>query len=204
MPDTKISALTAASAAALANEFAINEAGTSKKLTLEQIQDLIGIKKKRLTGNATSSSATPAKVTGLDLTTGTGVFTFQYFLRYRSSVAGTGVKFDVNHSGTVTSFVWWQRMVDVSATASTNAADQDAIQAAGHVMSAMASRAKGTAGRGTTISVDTQDLDMFMMIEGLFTCTVSGDIQLYFGSEAGASGTQTLMADSVLVLTEFL
>lgn len=33
MADTKISALTAASAAAAANEFPINEAGTTKKLT---------------------------------------------------------------------------------------------------------------------------------------------------------------------------
>lgn len=37
MADTKISALTASAAAAGANEFAINESGTSKKLTLTQI-----------------------------------------------------------------------------------------------------------------------------------------------------------------------
>lgn len=41
MADVKISALTAASAAAAANEFAINEAGTSKKLTLAQITDYV-------------------------------------------------------------------------------------------------------------------------------------------------------------------
>jgi hypothetical protein len=40
--DTKISALTAASAAAGANELPINEAGTSKKLTVTQIQTFIG------------------------------------------------------------------------------------------------------------------------------------------------------------------
>ncbi len=39
MADTKISALTAAGAAALANELAINEAGTSKKVTVQQILD---------------------------------------------------------------------------------------------------------------------------------------------------------------------
>jgi hypothetical protein len=39
MADTKISALSAAAAAALANELAINEAGTSKKLTLQQALD---------------------------------------------------------------------------------------------------------------------------------------------------------------------
>jgi hypothetical protein len=37
MADTKISALTAATAAIGADEFAINEAGTSKKLTLDQV-----------------------------------------------------------------------------------------------------------------------------------------------------------------------
>src|SRR3990172_7982875 len=37
MADTKISALTAAAAAAAANELAINEAGTSKKLTVAQL-----------------------------------------------------------------------------------------------------------------------------------------------------------------------
>lgn len=41
MADTKISALTAASAAAAANEVGINEAGTSKKLTLQQIKDFV-------------------------------------------------------------------------------------------------------------------------------------------------------------------
>ena len=39
MADTKISALTAAAAPILADEFAINEAGTSKKLTLQQALD---------------------------------------------------------------------------------------------------------------------------------------------------------------------
>lgn len=41
MADSKISGLTAAAAAALANEFEINEAGTSKKVTLQQIGDAL-------------------------------------------------------------------------------------------------------------------------------------------------------------------
>lgn len=43
MADTKISALTAASAAAGSNEFPINEAGTTKKVTLTQIGAALGI-----------------------------------------------------------------------------------------------------------------------------------------------------------------
>lgn len=41
MADTKISALTAAAAAALANELPINEAGVSKKITLTQVKALL-------------------------------------------------------------------------------------------------------------------------------------------------------------------
>lgn len=42
MAEVKISALSAASAAAMANELEINEAGSSKKLTVAQIATLLG------------------------------------------------------------------------------------------------------------------------------------------------------------------
>lgn len=156
---------------------------------------------KALSSDQASSSVTPAKVTNLDQTVGIGTWVFQYFIRYRSNTATVGVKFDVNHSGTVTSFIWNQRWVDTSATASTAAPDQDNIQAAGAVMGSFGSRTKGTAGRGTTVSVDTINSDMLMIIEGLMVVTASGDLQLYFGSET-ASTTQTIMQDSSLILTK--
>jgi hypothetical protein len=55
--DTKISALTAASAAATTNELAINEAGTSKKLTVGQIKTLFGNGTPVLVVAASNSSA---------------------------------------------------------------------------------------------------------------------------------------------------
>jgi len=148
-----------------------------------------------------SVSATPAKVTGLDTTVGAGTYVFQYYIRWQSSSTATGSKFDVNHSGTVTSFVWNERRVDASATASTAAPDQNNIQSAAAVMSAFGSRAKGTAGRGFTLSVDTASADMFTIIEGLMVVTVSGDLQLYFGSET-TTGTLTIEPGSSLVLTQ--
>ena len=203
MADTKISALTAASAGAAANEFAINEAGTSKKLTLAQIEAYLETRGlpivTRLAADQSNSTVTPTKVTGLDTTTGTGTFAFKYFIYYQAAAATTGVRFDVNHSGTVAPFLWWQRWVDVSATASTAVPDQDAIIAAGQVMGAFASRAKGTAGRGTTLSVDTAGGDMLMIIEGLLICTVSGNMQLYHGSEVAAAST--VKAGTSLILT---
>lgn len=160
----------------------------------------VGMIKKRLTTLQTSTSATPAKVTGLDQATGIGTFVFSYFIRYRSTATANGVRFDVNHTGTVTSFVWNQRWVDTSSTASTAAPDQNEILAAGAVMGSFASRAKGTAGRGTTLSVDTVDVDMFMLIEGLMVVTVAGNLELYFGGETATSCT--IEADTVLTLTE--
>lgn len=155
---------------------------------------------KALAADQSNSTVTPTKVTGLDVTIGVGTWVFQYFIRYQAAALTTGVRFDVNHSGTVTTFLWQQRCVDTSATASTNAPDQDQIIAAGGVMSAMASRAKGTAGRGTTLSVDTINANMLMIIEGLVVVTVAGDIQLYHGSEVAAAST--VKQDSSLILTK--
>lgn len=56
MADTKISALTAASAAALANEFPINEAGTTKKVTGTQIATLLR------TGTTTNDNASAGQI----------------------------------------------------------------------------------------------------------------------------------------------
>lgn len=59
MPDTKVSALTAATAAADANEYPINEAGTSKKVTGTLIKDWIG----DTIGNASTAAQTPTAAT---------------------------------------------------------------------------------------------------------------------------------------------
>lgn len=197
MADTKISALPAVGLPLDGTEqFAVVQGSTSEKITALQM----GLNTvKALSADQSNSTVTPTKVTGLDTTTGTGTFIFRYYIRYQSAATTTGVRFDVNHSGTVTSFVWNQRQVDVSATAATAAPDQDNVQAASAVMGAFASRAKGTAGRGTTLSVDTANADMLTIIEGLMVVTVSGDLQLYHGSEVAAQST--VKAGTSLILT---
>ncbi len=49
MPDTKISALTAAASALAADEIPVNEAGTTKKLTVEQLAAYLNV---RINGNS--------------------------------------------------------------------------------------------------------------------------------------------------------
>lgn len=68
MADSKISSLSAASAAAAANEFEINEAGTSKKVTGTQIKTFVTTAPVFAAGTA-SASTTPKLTSGTVMTT---------------------------------------------------------------------------------------------------------------------------------------
>lgn len=160
-----------------------------------------GVTVVRAASDHTLASATPTEVTALTIATGTGTFVFNYYIYYSSSLAATGVRFDVNYDGTVTAFVWNQMWVDTSATASTAVPDQDAVGAAGQVYGAFASRAKGTAGRGVTLSVDTVSADMLMRIEGLMIVTVGGNLKLYHGSEDANNTTVKTGSSLILIQT---
>lgn len=155
---------------------------------------------KTLLSDQSNSTITPTEVTGLTVGVGVGTYVFNYYIRYQAAALTTGVKFDVNMDGTVTSFVWNQYFVDVSATAATAAPSQNNVQAASAVTSAFSSRAKGTAGRGTTLSVDTINADMLTIIEGLMVVTVAGNLELWHGSEVAAAST--VKAGTSLVLTK--
>jgi hypothetical protein len=115
-------------------------------------------------------------------------------------VATTGIRLAVNYTGTVTSFIWNWRGVDVSATASTAVPDQDAIIAAGQVQWNFGSRAVSATTRGTTLSVDTINSDMLALIEGVMTVTTGGDLELWHGSEVAAASS--VKAGTALILTK--
>ena len=101
---------------------------------------------KSLAADQSNSTTTPTVVNGLTMPVGIGTYAFQYYIRYQSGATTTGVRFSVNHSGTVAFFLANQYWVDNSATAATAAADQDAVAATGQVTGTMAARAKSTAG----------------------------------------------------------
>jgi len=201
MADQKISALPAVVAASGTDEIHTNESGVSKKVTVAQIAAFIGsspITIKALASNLLLGGSTVEKVTGLDQVVGVGTWIFNYYIRYRSSTATTGMKFAVNHSGTVTSFVANSRWVGVSSSDATGNATQDG---GNFVVTSRAARAISTSEWGGTNNVDTTDADMLMIIEGLMVVTVSGDIQLYAGNEINSSHV-TVMANSSLILTK--
>lgn len=172
----------------------------STDLTVTQLKAMLGIYTDVVTADVSNSTITPAKITELDQTLGAGTYTFKYLLRYQTASINTGVRFSVNHSGTVTTFLANVSWVDVSAAASTAAPDQDEILSTGAVVGAFAARAKSTTGWGTTLSVDAANSDMLMIIEGLVVVSVSGDLQLYHGSEVAAP--TTVKTGSSLIITK--
>lgn len=201
MADAKISDLTAVSAALAAQEIPCNDAGTTKKVTVAQLKTLLGgVTCLALASNASANSTTTAaKIGGLDLTVGVGTWFFQYIIRYQAGATTTGVKFSVNHTGTLTAFVANMRYASTGGAAATAAATQAGNTATGNIHESFSARAKSTAaGMGPTVSVDSANSDMLVIVEGLMIVTVSGTIELYHASEVAAA--TTVMAGSSLIL----
>jgi len=153
-----------------------------------------------LAADQSNSTATATEVTGLTMALPTGIFIFDYNIVYQSGATTTGVKFSVNHDGTVTTFVYNVFGVSATITAADGLYDQDVVLTTGGLFNVNAARAKGTAGLGASISVDTANADMFMRIEGLMVVTVAGNLELWHASETTA--ISTVKAGSTLVVTK--
>ena len=203
MADTKISLLTAASAAAAANEFAINEAGTSKKVTVAQLQNLLGIVKKTLTSDAAENeTATLVKITGLDLTVGNGTYVFEYYIRAQTADVLNSMKFAVTHTGTLTAFMCDLYFPSAGVTAATGAVDQElAAITTGSVWAHQSTRVKNTT-LGPQTGIDTINVDVLYRISGMMIVTVSGDLQLWHASELVQIAGTMVMAGTCLILTK--
>ena len=199
MADTKISALPAASVAAVANEFAINEVGVSKKLTLQQIADFLV---KRAAGSTVAAgayttrlvlAANSADITGLVLTTvmsitavPVGRYYFKCQLIYQTTATTTGIGTAVNFTGTLTQFVVERRFSDNIATASSGAASEINVLAANAIYASQGKRTLNTLIGAVTISVDTANADMLVTIEGFMVVSVAGDLQIKLEAELAA------------------
>lgn len=155
----------------------------------------------KLGSDQSNSTTTLTELTGMSLTTGLGTFTFKYSILYQAAATTTGVRFSVNHTGTVTAFVANETFLGAATLASDAAPDQDVVTAASGLVQGFAARAKATTGWGTTVSVDTANADMLAIIEGLMIVTVDGDIELWHGSEVAAASTVKAGASLELVRT---
>lgn len=197
MADSKISALTAATAAAATNETVINEAGTEKKLTIDLLREYILKRTAAATtaagpfttwlvlaansaDNATTTLATVMTITGV----GVGRYYFQCQLIYQTTVTTTGIDVAVNHTGTLTQFVAEHRHAGTGTTASTAAASEIATGATGAIYEAQGTRTKNAFIGAGTASADTINADMISTIEGFFVVSVTGSLEIRLASES--------------------
>lgn len=199
MADTAISALTAAAAAASTNQLAINEAGTTKRLSVDLLREYII---KRTAGTTTAAgefitwlvlAADPVDITGVTQTTvmtitgvGVGRYYFRCLLVYQAAVISTGIDVSVNHTGTTTQWVNEIHYASTGQLAATAAASETANNAAGNIYEQAGGRTKNTIIGAGTVSVDAINSDMWMEIEGFFVVSVTGSLEIKMAAEAAA------------------
>ena len=207
MADTKISALTAATAAAAANELAINEAGASKKVTLTQVQTLLQTLGMpvvvHLGSNYTNATTTGTEVTALQFTgLVAGTYHVKWILFMQSAATTTSPKFGVNYTGTVTRMSAHARFPSAGVTAATGQIEDVNNPTTGAIWAYSASTSKTTTAPdlGPWTGVVAANTNCQIHIEALLVVSDAGDLELWAGSEV-ATSTITLVAGSCGILT---
>lgn len=150
---------------------------------------------KVLSADQSNSTTSLTNVPGLEIPCGVGVWAFVFYIIHQSGATTTGLRFSVNHDGTVTAFVANIRFA-AGTVAAADTHDQDQVTAL--IMSCFTARAKSTTGWGTTISVDATG-DMLTIIEGSLVVSIAGNLELWHGSEVNA--ISTVKGGSGLILT---
>lgn len=129
-----------------------------------------------------------------------GSYTAEYFIVYQAAATTTGVKFGINHTGTVSVIVASLQWQESTTAASTGAASQAA--AGGTLQGGASARALSTTAPnlGPSISVDAANSNMLACIDALLVVTAVGDLELWHASEVAAAST--VKAGSIVRLTK--
>lgn len=217
MADTKISALTAVTTPAATDEFAVNQGGTSKKMTLAQIKTaavrtLISGNSgtvsaeaapsetwQVLSSNASANATATIATVMTSSTLAAGTWMYRYDIMSTTSVTTTSLKFSVDATGTVTSHLYHLFFPSQGVTAATGVVDQDINVTTGAVWGHLSTRTDNTT-LGPLTDHDTTGL-VHYVIEGHLITSTSGNLLLGHASE-GAVSTQ-VMAGTALRLWRF-
>lgn len=147
--------------------------------------------------SAQSPVTTMAKATNLDQALAVGTWVFTYHCMWQTSATATAVKFGINFSGTATRIVVEATGYEATTAASTG------VETATHAAFGLRAGGQNNAFSTTAVifgptATATQNADYYTIINGLCVVTVTGNLELYFGSEATGS-TQTLELPTSLV-----
>jgi hypothetical protein len=205
MADTKISALTAAASALAADEFPVNEAGTTKKVTLTQLKTLLQtLGMPRVFGLAAShtiASATATEVTGLGpCTLEAGTYEYRFQLIVQTSLATTGIGLGINFTGTAAVHTILSSYPSTGTTAISGVMD-DVGAGTGQILEHNVQTAFSTTTPNmlNTAGFATINANVPVVIQGILVVTVAGDLELWHSSET--ANNTSVMAGSALVVT---
>ena len=216
MADTKISALSAVATPAGTDELAVNQGGTSKKLTLEQVATyvvkLTSSGAAPATGAAhqgaapsqtfvlnTADNAVTTVETVLNVTSVlAGTYFYEYFIVWRSGATGTGTSFAVDYSGTVTRVRSTRHYQSTGAAAATGISDGTSQVLTGTLVEHMSINTDNGA-LGPNTGVGSTSEDQYDMIRGTMVVSTGGTLSLTMTGEG--NGAVTFMADSFVRLT---
>lgn len=215
MADTKISALAAVASVVAAQEFAVNDAGVSKKATATQILDFMFTKIAGASGAAGPAmtlqklTANSADVTTIALsaavmtTTGLGVSLWlaRYYLLYQTAVTTTGIGFGVNHTGTATLKAAKWHHTTTGGAAATGVGDDVAATVVGQLEEGKHGLTMNAVIGSASAGVATINATILAELIALVDVSVSGSLELKIASEVAASAVR-IMAGSCLVLTK--
>lgn len=198
MADTKISALTTASALTGAEEVAVVQGGASRKTTVSAIRviDIV----KCMTTDQANSTVTAASATELEASLVPGTHLIKVWICYQAAATTTGAEFRLNCSGGAVSRVvgtWYTLTTGGAAT--TGIADQSTTLTA-QMMEGKGQRANNAA-TGPMQGVDTANADQFAVYEGIVMVTTTTTLQFMFNSEVAASAV-TLQEGTTLTASK--
>lgn len=144
---------------------------------------------RRLNSQHALASTTATEVTGLQHSLTAGTYHLYAPLIVRSSATGTGLKFGVNYTGTVTRMACTLRYPSTGTTGSTGVADDVAAVLTGSLWEAMAATTESTTAPnlGPYTGVAAANTNILNVIECQLVVSDSGDLEIWHGSEGAVS-----------------
>lgn len=159
----------------------------------DEVGTLGGFKREasiKLGGDYTNSTVTGTEITGLQISsTGTGLLYFEYWLLVQSAATTTGWKFGINHTGTATVLALNMTYPSSGTTAANGVGENVVLNNTGSIYEASANTAVSSTAPnlGPTAGVAATGTNVLVRVFGLLNVTVSGDLEIWAGSEIAAS-----------------
>lgn len=160
--------------------------------------------KDALAADYTNNSTTGTAVANLTQALTAGTYRFSYWLILRSAATTTGASFGINYTGTHGALVAMFSYPGTGTSASTGIIDDDSAGATDQLVEQFVTRTKSTTAPdlGPLTGVQTANVDLFVLVEGVIVVTGSGNLELWAASEVAASEIR-VQTGSNLIITAF-